>query len=234
MDNLSSQNMSSNQDIYFSNVRSDIGSSEEHTKKISAKKKKKKKSGVASTYLFFLFVIAASMLISVYVIFCMNDILALTKPTSSITVSFTQNVKDTKEESASDVVIDTLAKNDLIKCKHFCKFFVKMRDKLITSSHLGGPYEAGVYYLNGKMGLEGMLMTLKGGVRTDETIKLTFPEGYTVPEIVEKLAENDVCDKKALLAVIQSTEYDFDLTKDLKADEKVPYRLEGFLFPGYL
>lgn len=192
----------------------------------SKKKKKQRGSGIGKTYLFFLFVIVASMIISVYAIFCMNDILAITKPTSSVTVSYTQQIAD------SDEAIDLLAENGLIKCKHFCKLFVKLRDTVITSSHLGGPYEAGVYYLNGKMGLEGMLMTLKGEQITGETVTLMFPEGASVPEVIDKLSDNDVCDKTALLSVIESTDFNaYKLTKGLEAQESVPYRLEGFLFP---
>ncbi len=81
------------------------------------------------------------------------------------------------------------------------------------------------------MGLEGMLITLQGDNATSETVQLTFPEGYTVPEIIEKLVENDVCDRNALISVIQTTNFDFRLTSELKAQDSVPYRLEGFLFP---
>lgn len=218
---------SESNDIYFSN-EIDAPSKEvktESTGKKKAGKKKKKGSNVGSTYMFFLIVIVCSMLISVYAIFCMNDILAITKTKSSVTVSFTQQIEN------SDDAIDLLADSGLIKCKNFCKFFVKLRDKVITSSSLGGPYDAGVYYLNGKMGLEGMLITLKGENTTGETVTLTFPEGYTIPEIVNKLSENDVCDKQALLSVIQSTDFSYSTVSDLKATDAVPYRLEGFLFP---
>ena len=76
-------------DIYFSN--------EDFSKKIKEEKKagsttatisknntrKKKSSGVTSTYLFFIIVIAVSMLISVYAIFCLNDIFGITKTKST-------------------------------------------------------------------------------------------------------------------------------------------------------
>lgn len=223
--NLSEENATAN-DIYFSNgIESD--SAEKSSAPERARAKGKKGNGVGSTYLFFIIVIVVSMIVSIYAILCMNDILAITKTKSSVTISFVQQVE------TSDEAIDTLSENGLIKCKNFCKFFTKLRDKIIPSkkNKIGGPYEAGVYYLNGKMGLEGMLMTLKGNNKTDETVTLTFPEGYTVPEIIEKLSENDVCDKQALISVIQSTDFTYSLVSDLDAKESVPYRLEGFLFP---
>ena len=229
MDNFdfnTNENKSDTKDIYFSNEISDVSANRNTNRTAAATQtKKKKKKGAGSTYVFFIVVIVVSMIVSVYAIFCMNDILAITKTKSNVTVSFTQEIKDSSD------AVDMLADKGLIKCKNFCKFFVKFRDKVITSSRLGGPYAAGVYYLNGKMGLEGMLVTLQGDTTAKETISLTFPEGYTVPEIVEKLSENDVCDKSALLSVIQSTEFTYSLVSNLKASDSVPYRFEGFMFP---
>lgn len=209
-------------DIYFSNETS-IQSLEKTADKVIAKQKKS--GGVGSTYLFFIIVIIVSVVVSIYAILCMNDIFAITKTKSNVTVSYSQQL-----ESSNDA-INLLNEKGLIKCKNFCKLFVKLRDGFIKSNRLGGPYEAGVYYLNGKMGLEGMLLTLQGDTATSETVTLAFPEGLTVPEIVNKLSDNDVCDKAALLSVIQSTEYSYSLVADLKASDSIPYRLEGFMFP---
>ena len=205
-------------DIYFSNgVAPEPVSGTTRTAK---RKPVKKSSSVRSTYIFFIVVIVASMALSIYAVFCMNDVLAITKTKSSVTVSLQEEV-----DSTSDA-IDILADKGLIKCKNFCKLFAKYRE-----AYVGGPYQPGVYYLNGKMGLEGMLMTLQGDSSTSETVTLMFPEGSTLPEIVDKLVENDVCDRTALLSVINSTDFSYSLVSDLKAKEEVPYRLEGYLFP---
>lgn len=224
--NLFNSEKSDKKDIYFSNAESAPVPVKNDTNKKSATRVKKapKKSGVGSTYLFFIIVIAVSMVLSIYAVFCLNDILAITKTQSSVTISFNEEIESSSE------AIDILAENDLITCKNFCKLFVLLRDS-IFSNDIGGPYEPGMYYLNGKMGLEGMLLTLQGANQTSETVKLTFPEGYTVSQIVEKLADNDVCDKAALLSVIESTEYTYALVSDIEAEESVPYRLEGYLFP---
>lgn len=205
-------------DIYFSNgVAPEPVSG---TTRAAKRKPVKKSSSVRSTYIFFIVVIVVSMALSIYAVFCMNDVLAITKTKSSVTVSLQEEV-----DSTSDA-IDILADKGLIKCKNFCKLFAKYRE-----AYVGGPYQPGVYYLNGKMGLEGMLMTLQGDSSTSETVTLMFPEGSTLPEIVDKLVENDVCDRTALLSVINSTDFSYSLVSDLKAKEEVPYRLEGYLFP---
>lgn len=217
-----------NKDFYFSN--DEIGAPKKSTANAVQTAKKKapqqtKSKGVGSTYLFFIVVVAISVFVSIYAIFCLNDILAITKTQSNVTVSYSQQIENSND------AIDVLSEKGLVKCKNFCKFFVKFRDKLIKSSRLGGPYEAGVYYLNGKMGLEGMLITLQGRTKSSETVTLTFPEGYTVPEIVQKLSDNDVCDKNALYSVIQTTSFNYSLVDGLKATDSVPYRLEGYMFP---
>ena len=218
-------------DIYFSN--------EDFSKKIKEEKKagsttatisknntrKKKSSGVTSTYLFFIIVIAVSMLISVYAIFCLNDIFGITKTKSTITVSYDDEITSPSE------AIDLLADNKLITCKNFCKLFIKLESTFLRDSMVSGPYEAGVYYLNGKMGLENMLVTMQGVADTSETGPIMFPEGCTVADVINKLVDNDVCDRSSLLKVISSTSYSYSLVSNLQAKEEVPYRLEGYLFP---
>lgn len=233
---------SENNDVYFTNVKTqkaDINRRENitHTAQNNGSdipKKRvpvKKGKGVTSTYVFFIVVIALSMLISVYAIFCMNDVFGITKTTSTVTVNLDKSIDNV------DDAIDVLSDNGLIKCKNFCKLFAKYRERNIGPNIKNGyynkdyKYDAGIYYLNGKMGVEGMLVAFQGNNATAETVSLMFPEGTTVPEIVQKLADNEVCDKTALLSVIQSADFSYSLVSDLKASEQVPYRLEGYLFP---
>lgn len=219
-------------DVYFSNVSA---SKPEKPKAAAAVKKaspkNKKGQSVAGTYVFFIVVIVLSMILSVYAVMCMNDVLAITKTNSTVTVSYTEQINDI------DTAVDLLADNGLIKCKNFCKLFAKFRESQVGPQYRNGVYneelgyEPGVYYLSGKMGLEGMLQAMHGNTTSAETVHLTFPEGLTVPEIVDKLVANEVCDKAALLSVIETVEFSYSLVSDRQADEKVPYRLEGYMFP---
>ncbi len=216
-------------DVYFTNQDySGIKTGKKPSKAASGKKSKKgkgKKGGVASTYWFFIIVIVVSMIISVYAIFCINDIFGMTKSKSSVTVNYAQDI-----ESPSDA-IDLLADYDLITCKNFCKFYIKLASVVVGDYDVTGPFKAGVYYLNGQMGLEGMLINMMGEADTTETVRIMFPEGSTVPEIVDLLVENEVCDRASLLSVIESTDFTYSLVSDLQSKETVPYRLEGYLFP---
>lgn len=219
-------------DIYFANEdyakiikdnKKSVSSAED-----KSSKKSKKRNSVLSTFLFFTIVIVISMLISVYAIFCLNDVFGMTKTNVITTVSFNQEIKDPLE------AVDLLADNGLITCRYFCKFMIKTELVLFkNSTDLDGPFEPGTYYLNGKMGIENMLIAMLGQTETNETVTLTFPEGYTVGDIVKKLVDNEVCsDRAALLSVIETTEFsDYPLVAGLTSKDSVPYRLEGYLFP---
>lgn len=219
-------------DVYFSNVdNDDVNTGGTATAVKKSPPKQKKAQSVVSTYVFFIVVIVLSMIISVYAVMCMNDVLAITKTNSAVTVSFSEPIDNI------DDAVDLLSDNGLIKCKNFCKLFAKFRESQVGPDWRNGvhyddkTYEPGVYYLSGKMGLEGMLQAMQGNAATAETVTLTFPEGLTVPEIVDKLVANEVCDKAALLSAIETVNFSYSLVNSLQADEKVPYRLEGYLFP---
>lgn len=222
-------------DIYFSNmeIEDDIQTAPAPAP-VAVKKsspKKPKGQSIAGTYIFFIVVIVVSMLVSVYAVLCMNDVLAITKTSSTVTVTLNEPLNDMNK------AVDILADNGLIKCKNFCKLFAKFRESQVGPNYRNGvkddtkSYEAGVYYLHAKMGLEGMLQTLQGNAATAKTVTITFPEGYSTAEIVDKLVAYEVCDKAALLSTIQTVEFSYSLVNDLEADEKIPYRLEGYLFP---
>lgn len=229
---------SSKKDIYFSNVKSEteLAKADKKTSAGTAVNRKptksvKRKDGLASTYIFFIVVIVVSMVLSVYAVFCLNDVLAITKTNSTVTISIEEPIDNIND------AVDLLADNGLIKCKNFCKLFAEFRKEQVGPDYRNGvyfkdkTYEPGVYYLTGKMGIEGMLQTFQGDAATAETVTLTFPEGYTVPEIVNRLVDNEVCDKAALLSVIQTVDFSYSLVSSIEASENVPYRLEGYLFP---
>ncbi|MBS7360087.1 MAG: endolytic transglycosylase MltG, partial [Oscillospiraceae bacterium] len=124
-------------------------------------------------------IILVSVILCVYGIGCINDVLALNGDDKTVEVIVSNNMTDSE-------VIDILEKQGLIRNKLFCKLFIKVLDK-------GGAYVSGEYTLNENMGIEKMLATMKADITLSETITLTFPEGWTIDQIAEKLETNDVC-----------------------------------------
>lgn len=161
----------------------------------------------------------SSVLICVYGIRCINDVLAIDVEDTAIEVEVSKGMSD------SDV-IDVLKDNDLIKNKLFCNLFIKFFGK-------DGDYVSGVYTLTPKMGVEKMLSTMKADITLSETVTLTFPEGWTIDQIAEKLEANDVCTAASFINTLQSVDFseDYEFIKSIPNKEKRFRVLEGYLYP---
>lgn len=165
--------------------------------------------------------IVASVLLSTYTISCMNDIFAIHRDSETVvTVNIPADAR-TKD------VLKILQKNDLIEHRHFCLLMSKILQFKDDN------YLTGVYYVTPSMGFEKMLTTFKQPTTTGETVTLTFPEGFTVDQIVAKLEENKVCSAAVLYQTMQEVDFSSEFSFIAEMDNKeMRYRmLEGYLYP---
>ena len=177
-------------------------------------------AGFKRTFIFLIVVIAASALLSLVAISCVNDVLAINRHSEkAITITIDKQV-DTND------VIKILKDNDLIKNPLFCKLFVKFKG-------YSNNYETGVFYLKEDMGIEGMILALKATSQTDETITINFPEGFSIIDIANKLEANEVCKAKNFIDTLENFNFEYSfLPASLKADKTKYQYLEGYLFPA--
>ncbi len=170
-------------------------------------------------------IIGVSTILCIYGIGCINDVLALDVEDVSKEVRIEQGMTD------SDV-IDILKDEDLIHNKLFCKVFVKFM-RLTDKSSSDKVYISGVYTLSPTYGVEKMLSTMKTDFRNSETVKLTFPEGWTIQEIAEKLEANDVCTASSFISTVQTIDFseEYDFIKKIPDKEKRFRVLEGYMYP---
>jgi len=169
--------------------------------------------------IYVLIVAVTSTILCVYGIGCINDVLAIDKRDLSCEVTVSAGATD-------DDVIDILKENNLIKNKLFCKLFIKI-------FHDDDKYVSGSYTLNSDWGIEKMLSTMQGGTNTYETITLTFPEGYTIDQIAEKLEANKVCTASSFIKTMQSVDFstEYAFLKN-QSDKDLRFRtLEGYIYP---
>lgn len=148
---------------------------------------------------------------------CINDVLAINGTEEEVTITLPENA------STSDV-IKLLKSAKLIHNKTFCKLFSDFR------GYSKSTYQSGVYYLSTNMGLEGMLDELKGNNQytSQETIKLSFPEGWTVQQIMEKLVKNEAVESNKKFLNSLNFEYNYPFLVD---NEQLVTKLEGYMFP---
>lgn len=132
---------------------------------------------------------------------------------------------DIPADATYSEIIDILKDNGLIKRKEFCKLFAKFR------GFDGETYLSGQYYLNSKMGVEGMLKDIMAAPVTAESISLSFPEGWTVTQILEKIEKYDVCNSAKVLTAMKTGQYSYDFLNDITDNKSRYLKLEGYLFP---
>lgn len=211
------------------------GMAQNRTKKKAKAKGKKQMSKVTvkNSIIAIVIVVAifvSAVLIKIPIMGCINDILAIDVSSDEYRVTL-------DEDCDVNEVIDILAEKNLINNPMFCKIFARLMGHYEKTDFKNNVvkivYPAGEYYLNSSMGLEGMLREIKTNGDDSNTVTLTFPEGYSVDQIVEKLDSNGVCSAESLYKVMLSDElyekYDF-LSKI--EDKELRYRvLEGFLYP---
>ncbi len=163
-------------------------------------------------------VVVISVICSVYILSCINDVLALSRSDELVEVTIE------KDQDYSSI-IDTLGDAKLIKHEWFCKLMTKFRNFDEKS------YINGVYYLTADMGVEGMLSEMTQNQTSNETVRLSFPEGWTIPQIFKKLEENGVCPADYLYTSLREVEFDYGFVPNIPADNGRCFALEGYMFP---
>jgi len=63
------------------------------------------------------------------------------------------------------------------------------------------------------------------------TVRITFPEGYTVLQVAQLLEEKGVCTSIDFLTVAKTLPADYSLTAELKNTDNRIFLLEGYIFP---
>ena len=179
----------------------------------AAKGKKKRRLG---WLIYLACVIVGSCLLAGLGWLAVNDVCALNKAPLTATIEV---------ESGDSVgkVATKLKKAGLIDSKLLF---------MITSPvfHASRYIQPGVYELNTDMDFNCLIKSMQptGGVAA--TVTVTIPEGYTVEQIIQLLAENDVSDAAALEESAKNHVFDkFDFVDNENLGSVS--RLEGYLFP---
>lgn len=177
-----------------------------------------KKNTVAYTATYLSLILIASVCLSIYGLSCLNDIFAIRNSNEMVTVTVPEN-------ATTGDVIDVLHDAGLIKHTVFCRvyaFFMGYEDDYLN----------GMHQLNAKMGLEGMLLGTKEEKSGAETVDVTFPEGWTISQIAERLEEYKVCSADLFLQTLDEAQFNYDFLDTPLASTDRYRKLEGYFFPA--
>lgn len=134
--------------------------------------------------------------------------------------------------SSNKMIGEILEKGKIIKSGLVFNYYTKF-------NNLTG-FQAGTYQLSANMTLDTISKKLQDGKGISVAdVKLTIPEGFTVEQIADKVADKTQLKKKAFLKLMNDdaffekmlAKYPQLLTSASQA-QNVKYRLEGYLFPA--
>ncbi|MCR4594042.1 MAG: endolytic transglycosylase MltG [Clostridiales bacterium] len=173
-------------------------------------------------FISFILCIVVASLLSLFLLSCANDVLAIGRDSSKVVEVTLPNDADT--ETAVSILSDA----GLIKNQLFCRVFLK------AMGYTDKNYLPGVYYFTQSMGVEKMIIKFKSSSVRGNLISITIPEGYTIDQIAVKLEKNHICSADSFFKTIDdidfSKEYSFLSSVDKKEDRY--HALEGYMFPA--
>ena len=198
------------------------------------------RSGIGGGILYALFVISLSIILACFAWMCAVDVLALNKefvsqpvfiepyqPTGDMPTTVTTKDREGNEIEVPiqvdiDQVADALNRNGIIKYPWLFKLYAQF-------SHANIKIDPGTYDLDTSLDYRALVTKMQFGSGAQETVQITFPEGFSLEQIFTLLEQNYVCEKEDLYEASANTEFDYDFLKDLPYGD--PDRLEGYLFP---
>lgn len=124
-------------------------------------------------------------------------------------------------------VAELLEQNGLIRDAWIFSGWLKLKDE-------GSRFQAGIYELTPGMTREQIVAKLnKGDIIAPATIRFTIPEGWTVEQMANRLAENGHFTKEDFLkaAADPANWTGSAWTSQIPLDAGLRYPLEGYLFP---
>lgn len=165
-------------------------------------------------------IVLIALLLAIHWTSCINDILGFAR-------SDKEKVVVVEEGDTTNKLIGKFDRAGLIKHSTVCKLFIAMTSDIRNDND---KYLKGEFTLTPDMGIEKMLSTCTATQKRD-TVEITFPEGFTVEQIAQKLEESKVCSKSDFLKATNSDQYDFDFVKEIQNGDQRFHLLEGYMYP---
>lgn len=176
------------------------------------------------------FIAAVTAGVSTFVLSAVDDILSINPDKTVITVTIPENAE-------YDQIIDLLSESGIVKQNFVCKLFAKFRHfdgytSSETNEFVKTEYAPGIYYIEKDDGLEAILNSMKVGYGASaETVTVSFPEGWTISQIFEKLEKKEVCEAALLYANLDITAQQYNFYEKIPDNATRYQKLEGYLFP---
>ena len=165
--------------------------------------------------------VAVSVFLAIFAIGSASDLFGLNQQDELVDLTITEGM-------SFDDVVDELVKLDVIEQPFTFDIYTGLKHKDVPEE-----LEAGDYQFNKNMSYDEILLLLRQGLE-DETVQISFPEGFTIQAIADRLEENRVCSAEDFLEAAKNvTAEDYPFLEGIPAEgaSERYYPLEGFIFP---
>lgn len=208
------------------------------TKEQMARKKARRRydftKGILITSVCAIFITIITAAVSTVALSFINDILVIDKNANKTVLV------DIPEGAEYEEVFEILKDSGLVKQPVLTNFFLKFRhyDEIDVKDKNGNivtkriQYEPGKYYLERNAGIETNIESImvKKNVSKD-TVRLTFPEGWSVAQIFEKIEKYEVCTADKLYANLDIIAEQYSFISNIVPVTGRYLKAEGYLFP---
>lgn len=192
----------------------------EQAKRVKERRKYNFTKALLATCVCVFFIAIMTITASTIAMETINDILVIDK-----TQNVSGNITVEQGDGFNDV-FNKLEDAGFIKQKALCYIFLMYRDYQTVE------YEPGVYYLESNDGLEYNIETMMiKPSGSKDTVRLTFPEGWTVAQIFEKIEKYNVCTAEKLYANLDMIADQYSFVKEINMKSGRYLKAEGYLFP---
>ena len=167
-------------------------------------------------------VLIAAAYLSYYVIEIGNDVFALVTGNEEVSLSIPE---EATEAEVSKLLLDKGLIDYEWPFKLFLKYYGKDEEiKFISGDHV----------MNMSMNYSQILNALTTVKRERVVVTLTFPEGFTVDEIIDLFLKNGIGTREGFVEAINNYPYKHEFVRLLDENgypKDRSYRLEGYLYP---
>ena len=183
-------------------------------------------SGMVKAVLYIIGVVVLSLFFAYNIVMIVNDVFAFVAEESEIEITLPYNAN-------IDELSRILADNNLIRYPFFFRMYASMRGRDAWELLDGEPIT-----VSADMGYDRLIGAFRRRPPPRETIRLTFQEGMTIDDMIDRFIENGMGTRERFEYVINNHRFPHEFLQPLYEAEDAgtlsPYRrfiLEGYLFP---
>ena len=195
--------------------------------------------GCLGGIMYAVFIVSVSVILACLAWLMVSDLLALNKEETVAIITLPRSIfheeeVDVLDEDGEitgteivnvadiDFVAAALKDGGIIEYEFLFKLFSRL-------SNADRKLDPGTYELDTSSDYRALVKKMQIGSDSQVETRITFPEGFTLAQIFDRLQEKNVCSKEALYEAAASYDFSYTFLEDIELGD--PLRLEGFLFP---